>query len=384
MIFRGKDPGSQQVLECEVEKGKIVSLQPANKPPRTDCIGGDRVYLAPGLFDIQVNGFGGTDLRSPTLTVEEVLNVTRTQWPFGTTQYLATITTNSFERICHGLKTVADAMEQIDAVRAGVVGIHLEGPYLTDEDGPRGAHPREYVRKPNWDEFQKFQEAARGHIHMVTLAPELEGALPLIERLAAGGIVVALGHTNAGEAEFDAAIKAGAQISTHLGNGAHSVLPRHANYIQMQLARDELWASFIADGHHLPPYFVKNLVRAKGVERCVLTTDCICAAGAPLGRYRSGDLIVEVGPDRMVRCPGQDCLAGSAATLDECVTNAVRWAGISLAQGVAMASSQPAKLMGWKSFGLEVGKPANLILFQWNGGMKVTHTVVQGEVVFQR
>lgn len=384
MIFRGKDPNTQKVVECEVADGKIARLSASTTGKLgTQVVGGNDVYLAPGFIDIQVNGFGGVDLESDTVTPEDVVKVMETQWPYGVTQFLPTITTGSSERICRGLRAVADAVEKSSNARAAIPGIHLEGPYFCPDEGPRGAHPLEHVRKPTWEEFRKFQEAARGMITMVTLAPEIEGAIPFIERLASEGIIPAIGHCNAKESDIDAAIKAGAKISTHLGNGSHNMLPRHANYLQMQLSRDELWASLITDGHHLPPYFVKNAVRAKQVSRCILTTDAISAAGAPPGRYRIGQIEVVVGPDKMVRHPVSACLAGSAATLDDCITNVIRWAEISLAEGLAMATTHPAQLLGLKTHGLAVGKAANLVLFRWDdGGMKVTHTVLNGAVVF--
>jgi len=384
MILRGKDVARGALLECEIAERRISRIGPARGPAPKGCIGGEDLFLAPGMIDIQVNGFGGTDLESPKLTPEGVAAVMKAQWPFGVTQFLATIVTGSTERICHGLRAIADAVETFPQVRAAVPGIHLEGPYFCPDEGPRGAHPLEHVRKPAWPEFENFQEAARGMITMVTLAPEVEGAIPFIERLASEGIIPAIGHTNARESDIDAAIKAGANISTHLGNGSHNLLPRHANYIQAQMARDELWASLIADGHHLPPFFVKNLVRAKQVQRCILTTDAMSAAGAPPGRYSVGQFEVVVGPDRLVRHPVSACLAGSAATLDDCVSNVVRWAGIPLADGLAMATTHPAKLLGLKSAGIEAGKAANLVLFRWNGGMQVTHTILNGELVYQR
>lgn len=384
MIVRGKDPFTQQLLDCEIADGKIARLTPARGRAPAGALGGDDHHLAPGMIDIQVNGFGGIDLLSPTLTTEDVHGVMRAQWKYGVTQFLATIVTGSTEKITHGMKTVAAAIGQSPEVRAAVPGIHLEGPYFCPDDGPRGAHLLEYIRKPNWAEFERWQEAARGLIRMVTLAPEVEGAIPFIERLTDGDIIPAIGHTNLGETNLAAAVKAGAKISTHLGNGSHNMMPRHANYIQMQMACDDLWASLITDGHHLPPCFVKNMVRSKTPGRCVLTTDAISAAGAPPGRYKVGLFEVVVGADRRVRSPHSNSLAGSAVTLDECVSNVVRWTGLSLAEGLAMATTLPAKLLGLKSHGLAEGRAANLILFRWDGTMKITHTILVGNLVYSK
>lgn len=383
LTVRGRDAGTGRLLECEIRGGQIVRMRAASGRAPRGCVGGNDLYLSAGFMDIQVNGFAGTDLESPTVNAEDVLRVTRSQWPYGVTRYLPTIVTGSGDRIRRGLRAVADAVAQFPEVRAGVAGIHLEGPYFCPEEGPRGAHPLEHVRPPSWEEFRTFQRAARGLIRMVTLAPEQPGAIPFIRRLAAAGVVPAIGHHNAREEDIDAAIRAGAKICTHLGNGSHNVLPRHANYLQMQLARDELWASFITDGQHLPWYFFKNAVRAKGVSRCVVITDAMSAAGGPPGRYRIGDTEVVVGPDRVVRHPVSACLAGSAGTLDQCVTNAIRWAGLTLAEGLAMVTSQPAKLLGLRSHGLARGKAAYLTLFRWRDRLEVTHTIVGGKLVFQ-
>src|SRR5207248_2337185 len=153
------------------------------------------------------------------------------------------------------------------AVAHAVAGIHLEGPYISAEDGPRGAHARRHVRPPDWDEFRRLQDASGGRVRLLTLAPEHDGAVHFIERLTAAGVVVALGHTAASGERIRDAVRAGARLSTHLGNGSHAVLPRHPNYLWEQLADDGLWASVICDGHHLPPSVVRCVVRVKTPAR---------------------------------------------------------------------------------------------------------------------
>src|SRR5262249_29613719 len=171
-----------------------------------------------------------------------------------------TVITNAFDALVHGLSTIRRAREIDRDVARAVPAIHLEGPYISPEDGPRGAHPRRHVRPPDWDEFQRLQEAAGGLIRLVTLAPEHEVAIRFIEQLVAWGVVVSIGHTGATASQIREAISAGARLSTHLGNGCHAMLPRHDNYIWEQLAADELWASIICDGHHLPPAVVRCIV----------------------------------------------------------------------------------------------------------------------------
>jgi N-acetylglucosamine-6-phosphate deacetylase len=202
----------------------------------------------------------------------------------------------------------------------------------------------------------------------VTLAPEHDGALPFIERLAASGVVVALGHTAADGRRLRDAVKAGARLSTHLGNGSHALLPRHDNYIWQQLADDDLWASIICDGHHLPPAVVRCIVRVKTPARTVLTCDASYLAGMPPGRYRQGEQAFEVAAEGKVVVPGTGYLAGSWAFTDLCVGKALRFAGVSLKDAVDMASARPRELLGLPPRRLEPGEPAELFLFDWEEG----------------
>ena len=165
---------------------------------------------------------------------------------------------------------------------------HVEGPYISPEDGPRGAHPARWVRPPDLEEFHRFQEAARGNIRLVTLSPEWPDATRFIEALTREGVVASIGHTRATSDEIAAAVSAGATLSTHIGNGAHATLPRHPNYIWDQLAEDRLAASFIVDGIHLAPAFLKVALRAKGLERAILVTDAVMPAGCAPGPVQAG------------------------------------------------------------------------------------------------
>ena len=208
---------------------------------------------------------------------------------------------------------------------------------------PRGAHPRQFVRPPDREEFRILQEAAGGRIRMVTLAPEAGGALDFIAWLAGQNILVSLGHTGASPERIREAVRAGARFSTHLGNAAHATLPRHPNYIWEQLAADELWASFIVDGHHLPAAVVKSMMRAKGVKRSVLVTDAVAPAGCPPGPYQLGEVAIELTAEGRVEMRGSQKprLAGSALRMDRAVENTVRFAGIRLADALDMAGPQP-------------------------------------------
>src|SRR5687768_6706942 len=267
---------------------------------------------------------------------------------------------------------------------------HNEGPYISSEDAPRGAHPREHARPPDWDEFRRFQDAAQGQIGYVTLAPELPGAPEFIAKAAAEKIVVALGHHAGNTDQIRAAVDAGARHCTHLGNGAHAQLPRHPNYLWDQLAEDRLSAGIIADGHHLPPAVVKTFVRAKGLERTILVSDAIAAAGLPPGRYEGNKgQALEITETGRIQLADTPFLAGSGLRLHQGVGNAVRFAGITLAEGVCLATENPARLFDLsESYGrVEPGFDADLLVFRWAAHaseITVEKTIAAGEVVYQR
>jgi N-acetylglucosamine-6-phosphate deacetylase len=227
----------------------------------------------------------------------------------------------------------------------------MEGPYISPVDGPRGAHPREHCRPASIDDFRRRQEAANGRIVLVTLAPEVAGALALIEHLVEQRICVAVGHTAATAAQMADAVRAGARLSTHLGNGCAGQMHRHENVMWPQLSADELTASLIVDGHHLPREVVRSIVKAKGLAHVVLVTDAVTAAGAPAGRYRLGQLEVDRDADGRVTQVGAGNLAGSALTLDDAIGRTARYCGLSLEQVVPLASSQPAALIGIQPVG---------------------------------
>ena len=230
--------------------------------------------------------------------------------------------------------------------------------------------------------MEKFQEACGGLIRCITLAPEVKGAIPFIERASESGLTIGLGHTNASEEILDDAFRAGAKISTHLGNGAHALLPRHRNPIQKQLSMDGLMASVIADGIHLPGYVVKNYIRAKGIERVLLTTDSMAGAGAPPGLYTIGDLEVEVGPDRTARLPGTPYLAGSTLAMDRAVENVIRFAGLPLSSALKMAGENGAKLFSEARRDISPGAPADVVLFEYRDKLGIKSTWIHGEKVF--
>ena len=384
MIIRGTLPGTGQVLDLRFEGGNFSRIEPERKENRYEA-GGDDFFLCGGFFDPQVNGYGGVDFNGKDLTVGELHRASKALAAAGVTRFFPTLTTASHERIVANLKVLARAVEQDPLFRNMCRGIHLEGPYLSPEEGFRGAHPKEFVRPPDWEEVEGFQEACGGRIRLITLAPEMEGALPFIERAVARGTVVGIAHTNASEEILEDAFRAGARLSCHLGNGAHASLPRHRNPIQKQLSMDGLLASIIADGVHLPDYVVKNFIRAKGIDRILLTTDSMAGAAAPVGRYTLGDLEVEVSPGgRSANLPGTPYLAGSTLTMDRAITNVMRFAGIDLCAAVKMAGENAGKLFPDVQGEFRVGSPANLVLFEHKTEMLIQATWIHGKKIWER
>lgn len=347
-------------LEFAIEGGRLAAVGESDRRPTR--------WIAPAFFDPQINGCLGVSFNSTALTPEQVRTVADACRSHGIGGFLPTLITGGFEPIRHGFATLERARSADPALRQWIPGYHLEGPYLSSDDGPRGAHPREFIRDPDWDEFRRWQDAAAGNIRMVTVAPERTGAIPFIEKVASSGAVVAIGHTAATGGQIRDAVKAGARTSTHLGNGSHAVLPRHDNYIWEQLANDDLWASVIADGHHLPPAVVKCIVRAKGVKRTLLTCDAGSLAGMPPGKYREWGTELEVLPSGKILVAGTPYLAGSGHFTDTCVANAIRFAGVSLAEAVEMAAVRSRELLGLPVPAIEVGQPAELVVFEWEPG----------------
>lgn len=308
----------------------------------------------PGFVDLQVNGFAGVDFNTPGNATEQIQAALAAMRARGVTRCLPTLITSSFERFAACARVLAACADP------AIVGLHMEGPYLSPLDGARGAHPLAHVIAASLDDFLRRQEAAGGRIVLVTLAPEAPGARALIEALVARGVRVAIGHTLAGREQIRDAVSAGAILSTHLGNGCPSQLPRHPNVIWEQLAEDALSASLIVDGHHLPAAVVKSMVRAKGLERTILVTDAVAAACALPGHYWLGEMEVVLDATGRVSAANANHLAGSALALDTAVANTAHYCGLALEDVLPLANTNPARLLGIA--------PAGQVTADWNPG----------------
>jgi N-acetylglucosamine-6-phosphate deacetylase len=320
--------------------------------------------LLPGLIDCQVNGFAGADVNADDVSEDTIVALTDALVAEGVTSFCPTIISGPPERILHALRMIRAACEHNPGVAACVAGIHVEGPSISPDDGARGAHPVEALRDPDPAELRHWLDAAGGLLRIVTLAPERPGSSDYIRTATAAGVRVAVGHTAATPEQIHAAADAGANLSTHLGNGAHRMLPRHPNYLWAQLADDRLSAGLITDGHHLPADTVTAMIRAKGAGRSFLVSDAAALAHCPPGDYRTpvgGSVTVD--PDGALRLTGTNLGAGSGSSLRECLRWALQNTPFAPGQLLAMATTVPAGLLGLEDRGvLAVGMRADILV----------------------
>ena len=370
MTVRGTHPGTRQTIDIRVKGGTIESVKASAETTGR--------FVSPGWLDLQVNGFAGVDYNDPASPGDEIARSIDVQRSTGVARFFPTVITGSHEDMIGSLQNLARASRTL-ANGDAMLGFHVEGPWISPRGGPRGAHPKTHVRGPTIEEFERFQDAAEGNVRLVTLGPEHAEATRVIEHMAASGVVVSIGHTAATPAQIEDAVKAGATMSTHLGNGADSMIPRHDNYIVHQLADDRLYAGLIVDGIHLPPPFAKIAIRAKGPDRSVLVTDAVAPACCRPGLYKLGEQEVELLPEQRVELTSSRRLAGSALSMDRGVENAMRFAGLTVLEATRLASSNPGTAIGLarRSGYLEPGQTADFTIFQLSpeGRVDVERTI---------
>jgi N-acetylglucosamine-6-phosphate deacetylase len=357
----GRDPRTGKSIVVRFADGHITAIE-EGAPNET-------AWLAPGLVDLQVNGYCGDDFNADDLTVEAVQRLALRLFYTGITMFQPTIITASEEKIIRNLRVIAAARKMNPWLEHMIPSVHIEGPHIATEAGPRGAHPLEDVRPPDIAEFARWQAASGNLVGMVTVSPHYENACKYISALSRQGILVSLGHSSATPDQIHAGAAAGARLSTHLGNGVANPLPRHPNLIWAQLADDRLTATLIADGHHLPADTVKVILRAKTVSRTILITDLVMLAGMVPGEYETtvGGK-VELHADGLLNMAGTNFLAGATATLKDAVAYVVAHTGFSLGDAIRMATECPGRFLRGSSGTLSVGASADLIRFSWREG----------------
>ncbi|MFM7743096.1 MAG: N-acetylglucosamine-6-phosphate deacetylase [Verrucomicrobiota bacterium] len=358
----GRDPVTGRGLAVEIEGGMIKSVEFAEH--------GEQRWLSAGFVDLQVNGYAGHDLNGLTLDVATVRALCLALLKVGVTTFLPTIITAPEARIIVALRTIREACAAHPDVAAMVAGIHVEGPHIAPEDGPRGAHPAAGVRPPDIAEFDRWQQAAGGLVRLVTLSPHWPEAPAYVRHLVKSGVLVSLGHTSADAVRIAAAVDAGATLSTHLGNGSHALLDRRHNHLWPQLADDRLTAMFIADGHHLTPAQLKVMLRAKGPGRSLVVSDAVALGGLPPGKYQTpiggrvelradGFLALDDGTGRY--------LAGAASPLLAAIPMLVDQVGLTFGEALALVTHAPGRAIGGRGV-MAVGQPADLVALEWGGG----------------
>jgi N-acetylglucosamine-6-phosphate deacetylase len=340
--------------------------------------------LTPAFFDIHVHGAAGHDAMEGS--GEALGSIGRFLAGKGVAHFLATTVTASIERTLRALDGIADAIDAAKknnaALAAQPVGIHLEGPFLSH--AKRGVHPAAELQPPSVELFQRFQQAARGHIRLMTIAPETPGALDLIAHATQSGTRVSVGHSDATAEETRAAIRSGAASATHTFNAMRRMDHREPGIAGVVLDAESLYAELICDGIHVAPEFVRLWMRAKTEERAILVTDGISATGMPDATYLLGELEVTVKDGRCLLTSdlanGVQTLAGSVLTMDRAVANLRSFTGASLATAVRVASRNPAKMLGMDGLGeIAVGGPANFNLYSATG--RLQQTILLGEAV---
>ncbi|CAI6080207.1 N-acetylglucosamine-6-phosphate deacetylase [Cohnella sp. JJ-181] len=382
MILKALHYRTEEPVEIEIAAGRIARIAPAeaDQAERNAL-----PYAAPGLVDLQINGFAGHDFNRLPLPPELPGTVVRELWREGVTGCYPTVITNGPEAIASKLAAIAQSCEHDSAAAACIAGIHLEGPFISPEDGARGAHGRQYVRAPDWELFCRWQEAAGGRISILTLSPEWEGSAAFIRRCTDNGVTVSIGHTAATAEQIKEAVAAGARMSTHFGNGAHLMLPRHPNYLWEQLAQDELWSCLIADGFHLPDQVLQVVLKVKG-PKAMLVSDAVYLSGMPPGEYEThiGGRVVLTPAGRLHLAEQEGLLAGSAQMLLWGIGQLADRGIASLADAWDMASVRPAGFMRLPAAaGLSVGAPADIVLFRRDDGkLRIDSTCKAGEIVF--
>jgi N-acetylglucosamine-6-phosphate deacetylase len=342
---------------------------------------GDSI-IAPGYVDVHIHGSSGYDVMDDD--ADALPTVERLLARHGVTSYFPTTVTAPIDSILRALERLADAIEKCEhdreitsaqkkpdrTGRAQPLGIHLEGPFLSHPC--RGVHPPDLLLPPSLETFERFWQAARGRIRILTIAPELDGAIELIAAAAARGVCVSLGHSDADFSATENAVAAGARHATHTFNAMRPLHHRHPGILGAVLTDERMTADIIADGVHVNPSIIKLFTRAKGPEQTVLITDAIAATGMPDGRYRLGSLEVDV---KDGKCTHDGKLAGSVLTMDRAVRNLARFAEWDLPQAVAAASRNPARVARCTYKGvLNAGADADFTVLDAQGNVLRTFT----------
>ncbi|MCS5497240.1 amidohydrolase family protein [Cnuibacter physcomitrellae] len=362
-VFEGRSADAAEIVRVEVADGVITAV--SCHPSRDESF----PVLAPGLVDTQVNGYAGLDVNGDDVTPSTLAALTARLRAVGVTTWVPTVITGPEERILHALDCIRRARDADPRVRDAIPCAHIEGPFISPDDGARGVHDIESIRPLDAEEVERWRRA--GPVGIVTVSPHDDHSAEHIARVTRAGITVAIGHTSADHAHILAAVDAGARLATHLGNGIPTMLPRHPNPIWSLLADERVTAGLIADGHHLPDETLVAMIRAKGERGAFLVSDLTAIGGLPVGSHTTpvGGQVV-LSEDLRLSHAGSDLLAGAAATLTDGVRRLARLPAIGLGRALRLASENPVRIVpgGRPGLGrLEPGGPADLVVLSGDG-----------------
>jgi N-acetylglucosamine-6-phosphate deacetylase len=378
-ILTGIHYETGKTVKIEINDGVIQGISELKKPEGKNA----NLFVAPGLIDNQTNGYAGIDFSHETFTPDGMRTAAKAIWRDGVTTFFPTLITNSHDNLIRNFKILSETLKD-NILKDSIPGFHLEGPYLSTEEGFYGCHPVHHLRKPSWDEFTEYQKAAGGKIIQVTISPELDGAIEFIRLCKKIGVAISIGHTNASTEQIKLAVENGARLSTHLGNGCANLINRHNNPIWPQLANDMLTPSIIADGHHLLPEEIQVFYKVKGPDNLILTSDVNHLIGMPPGKYVYMGSEVIYTEDGLVKNEELNCLAGASLPLKKGVETMMSFTGCSLSNAIRMASGNVARIYGLEDRGsLSPGKRADIILFEKIGNQVIIkETWLNGKQVF--
>jgi N-acetylglucosamine-6-phosphate deacetylase len=348
---------TRQPVRLRWRESRITEIEEIKSPPA------EEVWIAPTLFDLQINGYGGLDFQQDDLSVEELLSAARQLRAAGCGRFLVTLITDEWSRLTARLRHLRSLRSRSDELHAAITGWHIEGPFLSAEPGFHGAHDPALMRDPTPDHILELRAITGTDPVLLTLSPERPGALPAIELAVSRGMKVSLGHTNASAEILHQAVQAGATGFTHLGNGCPRKLDRHDNILWRVLETSGLEVSLIPDQIHVSPPLFRLVHRVLGADAVYYTTDAMSAAGMPPGRFKLGKMELEVGADQIVRQPGEPLFAGSALQPIEGVFHAAQMLGCCWQEVWRRFSEVPAKLMGLRN-DLAPGQPADFCVLK--------------------
>ncbi len=379
MKIQGNSYRDGSPIEISFSEGIIDSISESQSPLDENLI------LGPGFTDIQVNGYGGIDYNEIHSDPMKLATISKLLYQEGVTTHFPTLITNDPGQISKLILQIVSLRKSDQFSRMSIEGLHIEGPFISPIDGPRGAHPKEFVRAPDWSLVQKWQNESKGLIKMITLSPEWENANAFIERCIDYDILVSIGHTNATHQQILDAVSAGASLSTHLGNGMHPVLARHPNYLWSQLSQDYLGASIIADGFHLPAEVIEVFQKVKK-DKLFLVSDSVSLAGMQAGDYdlHIGGEVTLTSEGKLHLRSNPSILAGSASNIRRGVSFLIKNKLASLTEAWEMASVRPERLLNPGHILFEEGTIADLILCRKaeNGELQVLKTIKHGREVY--